>query len=346
MLVRKIGKDRGLPPCNEYRPHSPQGKIVNTFRLTIAPRSAFGTRLLGDTLFGQLCWAVRNRHGEARLQELLEDYRRHPYAVISDAFPHGFLPRPALPGHWFDEVPDGDRKAVKKRAWLPLTAFHEPVTTWLRHCQPADGLAGAIPEAHPQPHNTIDRVTGTTGTAGFAPYTANQLWYGQAAPQPEVRLDIYLVLDESKLERTALRTLFEDIGAIGFGRDASIGLGKFDVAALEECALPIQRQANAWMTLAPCAPQELGFDPQRSFYQMFTRFGRHGDVGVHQGNPFKTPLLLAHGGAVLTPPSFQITPFVGQGLGGDGALSKSIPATVHQGFAPVVGLRLPDPEGS
>jgi CRISPR-associated protein Csm4 len=46
-------------------------------------------------------------------------------------------------------------------------------------------------------------------------------------------------------------------------------------------------------------------------------------------------------GAVLKPARYVETGFVGQGLGGDGRLSRAIAETVHQGYAPVVGISLP-----
>lgn len=313
-----------------------------SYRILIRPESAFGSRLMGDTLFGQLCWMARHRFGEDRLTELLRGYTdQQPFAVVSDAFPAGHLPRPAWPSHRFDAVPNQDRKTVKKRVWLPLERFAEPFQAWLTHCKaPADVQGGAL-LIHPQPHNTIDRLTGTTGDAAFAPYAMSQHWFDGSAS-----LDIYVVLDEAKLRREELALLFDDMGAIGYGRDASIGLGKFRVAALEPWEPPRQAAANAYLTLAPCAPQGGGFEAGRSFYQVFTRFGRHGDIGVHAGNPFKSPVLLAQTGAVLTPQGFEARAFVGRGLGGDGSLSKSIPATVQQGYAPVVGIRLPAPESA
>ncbi len=183
----------------------------------------------------------------------------------------------------------------------------------------------------------------------FAPYTMEQYWY---AKQGALRnngaflaetgsLDIYLVLDSTRFSIEELKTALSDIGHIGFGRDASIGLGRFDVDAIEEINLPSQSGANAWLTLGPCAPQGMPLDPRRSFYQVFTRFGRHGDIEVLRGNPFKTPVLLAASGAILTPAAFENRSFFGQGLGGDGSLSKTLPATVHQGYAPVIGVRLP-----
>jgi CRISPR-associated protein Csm4 len=312
-------------------------------KATLTPLSAFGTPPKGDTLFGQLCWALRNRLGEERLTHLLDGYTAgRPFAVVSDALPAGHLPRPALPGHAFNPLPQEDRKAAKKRVWLPDERLAEPVADWLKYCRTAAELLGD--KTQPHPHNAIDRRTGTTGD-GFAPYTMERRWYGQ-----EAMLDIHIVLDESRLSATDLERALRDIGELGFGRDAGIGLGRYRVDAFEPADLPSQTDANAWLTLAPCAPQGLAWDAERCFYTVFIRFGRHGDIGVHRGNPFKAPVLLANTGAVLTPKSYDTLPFTGQGLGGMGAndeglLSKAIPQTVHQGYAPVVGIRLPREAG-
>lgn len=319
---------------------------MRTYRATLTPLSAFGTPLKGDTFFGQLCWTARNRFGEARLDALLQGYTTgQPFLVVSDAFPAGHLSRPALPGHLFTELPGEDRKAVKKKIWMPLDKVAAPLTEWLKHCVSPDAIPGGDVSEYPQPHNTINRATGTTGEGAFAPYAMSQLWHGRKAEphreSVEAKLDLYVVLDEARLLAEELKTLITDIGALGYGRDASIGLGKYRLDAFEAFEMPAQDQANAWLTLAPCAPQGLSWDATRCFYNVFTRFGRHGDVGVHTGRPFKTPVLLADTGAVLTPAEYASKLFTGQGLGGDGSLSKSIPGTVHQGYAPVVGVALP-----
>lgn len=320
--------------------------MMRTYRATLTPLSAFGTPLKGDTFFGQLCWAARNRFGEARLDALLQGYTSgQPFAIVSDAFPSGYVPRPALPGHMFDEVPGEDRKAVKKREWMRLDRFAMPLAQWLVHCVASNAIAGGSVSEHPQPHNTINRFTGTTGEGVFAPYAMSQLWHGRKVESRrefiEAKLDLYVVLDQARLSVEELKTLLSDIGALGYGRDASIGLGKYLLDEFEAVELPAQDGANAWLTLAPCAPQGLSWDTARCFYNVFTRFGRHGDVGVHTGSPFKTPVLLANTGAVLTPSEYTSRLFTGQGLGGDGSLSKSIPGSVHQGYAPVLGVALP-----
>ncbi|BCX88937.1 CRISPR-associated protein Csm4 [Methylomarinovum tepidoasis] len=291
------------------------------------------------------------------MTELLEGYTEgRPFAVVSDAFPAGFLPRPALPLHHFGEVDAAERKQVKKNRWIAGADFGRPVADWLalaksdrelvehfaaEACRrrttrsPADGGSDLI-ATRAQPHNTIHRLTGTTASGEFAPYAMTQYWHCRG-----MKLAVYLAHDPGRIAVDDLTTLLRDIGQTGFGRDASIGLGKFEVDAVDGSPWPAQEHANAWLTLAPCAPQGLEWNPSGCWYQPFTRFGRHGDAAVHSGRPFKTPVLLADTGAVLTPLHFDSGRcFTGRGLGGDGGLSKAIPQTVHQGYAPVLAIRL------
>lgn len=317
---------------------------MHTLRYRLRPRAAFGGPLRGDTLFGQLCWAVRNRWGVGRLGELLQGYTEgQPFAVCSDAFPAGHLPRPALPAYRFRTPVDVDRKAIKRQRWLPLSALSTPVEDWLaqalddaslaRQCDAGNRAPGLV-QQRPQPHNSIDRRSGTTGPGAFAPYTQSQYWYA-----PGTLLDVYLVHDPDRIDAAELQQLLSDIGQSGYGRDASIGLGKFDLDTAESVVWPAAPGANTHFTLAPCLPQGLGLDAGQACYQVFTRFGRHGDRGAHEpAGAFKTPVLLADTGALFgcaTP-----APHFGQGLGGQGQLSRSIPETVQQGYAPCVAVHV------
>ncbi|MER2511056.1 MAG: hypothetical protein ABTQ25_01300 [Nitrosomonas ureae] len=313
---------------------------MQAFRAIINLRSAFATPLKGDTLFGQLCWTIRNRLGEGRLTELLKGYTSNqPFVVVSDAFPQDYLPLPKLPGRFYDKIDGVDRKAIKKRCWLPEQAVNVPVIQWLEQAKTASDVIGQaknLSKKHPQPHNTINRQTNTTGEGGFAPYSIEQEWF-----LTSVAWTIYLLLDTERLSQDDCRQCLEDIGNIGFGRDASIGLGKFSVSGFAETTLSGQTGANACLTLAPCAPQGLGLDGKSSFYQLFTRFGRHGDIAVHQeGKPFKNPVLLAQTAAVFTVQPPISGGFIGQGIGGNGKLSKTLPATIHQGYAPSIAIHL------
>lgn len=319
---------------------------MQTYRITLQPATAFGTPLAGDTLFGQLCWALRHRLGNERLNEILAGYTQgQPFAVVSDAFPQGFLPLPSLPSaFWLDSAVD--RKILKKKRWVAIEDTEAPLAQWqslaFSDNEAAESLTRQnmpLHSEHAQPHNSINRRTGTTGEGQFAPYTQPQTWF-----HPGVAFDVYVVLDEERLALTELLAALGAIGETGYGRDASIGLGKFHLLGdVQPDPLPASRapeEANAWLTLGPCAPQGLGFCNERSHYQPLTRFGRHGDIAVHTGNPFKRPILLARGGSVFWPE--RLAPncrFIGQGIG---EVSAAHPETVAQGYAPVLAIRLPE----
>lgn len=324
----------------------------------IEPRSAFGTPLKGDTIFGQLCWAIANRCGDGRLEELLDGYvEGRPFAVVSDAFPARYWPRPELHPRSLGEVDPKMRKEIKKRIWLHHSKFDRSMDDWLEWMvEIPEDTGEAVDETSVRPgdsekfvsgetrfRNAIDRCTGTTGE-GSDPFGSEEIRY-----RKDARLDCHLVYDTDRIDSGVLQAAMRDIGALGFGRDASVGLGRFDVLDAEAggsaTELPAQEGANAWLTLAPVAPQGMGFDPGRSWYQPFTRFGRHGDRAVSLGKPFKAPVLLADTGAVFAASegAFEARAFVGQGLGGvQSPISGALPETVHQGYAPVLGVRVPD----
>lgn len=325
------------------------------YRATLSLHTPLGTPLAGDTLFGQLCWALREAQGEAELTRRLIGYTAgQPWLVVSDGFPAGFLPKPTLPQHFEQQQSDPKlRKAAKKKRWIPIGAagshsldlLQKPLRDLLATavdqatafgCDP-QGRSRA-PQNEPQPHNTLNRLTGTTGEGEFAPYTMPQTFY--AAGQ---KIDLYLVLDDTRTTPAELSNLLSAVGATGFGRDASIGLGKFTLDTLTSITTPAHAHANAFWTLAPCAPQGQGFDGKNSYWRVLTRFGRHGNLHALTGKPFKTPVLLASVGAIFKPATaFKAHPFIGQGLGSDGSLSKAEAATVHQGYAPALPVFIGD----
>ena len=306
-------------------------------RATLALATPLGTPLAGDTLFGQCCWALREAEGETELTRRLDGYTQgQPWLIVSDGFPAGYLPKPTLPQHFEPQADPVARKDAKNKRWIPIIRTADTLNTLLASAVGSDAAYGKAPQTTAQPHNTLNRLTGTTGELAFAPYSMPQTFHA-----PGQHIDVYLVLDEDRLALELAGRLLAAIGATGFGRDASIGLGKFSVEKIEVASFAAPVNANAFWTLAPCAPQNQGFDGANSYWRVLTRFGRHGNAYSLSGTPFKTPVLMATAGAVFTPESgFTPRLFIGQGLGGEGKLSKAEPATVHQGYAPVLPITM------
>lgn len=314
-------------------------------RATLTLHTPLGTPLAGDTLFGQLCWTLRETAGDAELRRRLDGYTHgQPWLVVSDGLPSGYLPRPTLPRHLDerdanpDDNPDAckaSRKEVRQQRWIACRHTGVALLEMLR-TNDTVAYGGQAPQHDIQAHNTLDRLSGTTGEGVFAPYTTPLIRHAVGQ-----KIDLYLLLDEQRISAAETVVLLAALGHSGFGRDASVGLGKFTVDRLQPAAFAAPTAANAYWTLAPCAPQGRGFAADRSYWRVLTRFGRHGNSLATGGKPFKTPLLLAATGAVFTPDDgWRPRSFIGQGLGGDGRLSKAEAATVHQGYAPVVPIAL------
>jgi CRISPR-associated protein Csm4 len=178
-------------------------------------------------------------------------------------------------------------------------------------------------------------MTGTTGTGPFAPRQVERLAF-----RGDARLDVYAAVDEDRLDAATLEQALADVGTMGYGRDASTGLGKFAVESIAEHrwrAAP----TGYWLALAPCAPPGQGLDVAACRYLPVTRFGRHGSVAARSATPFKRPVLLAATGAMLVTVDASQRAVIGSGLGGEAApVSRAMPATVHQGYAPVVPLNM------
>ena len=148
----------------------------------------------------------------------------------------------------------------------------------------------------------------------------------------------YCIIDATRFALDELAQVLGDVGHTGFGRDSSTGLGKFDLLVRTEQTWPHTASRHA-LSLAPCAPDPTRTEASACFYQPLTRFGRHGNLAALTARPYKRPVLMMRTAAFLTLREPGIPPFFGSGLGGiDAPISAAIPATVHQGYAPLVPL--------
>ncbi|MBM4285358.1 MAG: hypothetical protein FJ128_08920 [Deltaproteobacteria bacterium] len=344
---------------------------MRLYEITLRPAGALGTPLAGDTLFGQFCWQAAYDPGllTGGLEAQLARYGEAPFTVFSSAWPRLTLDgrpayavrRPDLPLAWLSPPPAGSRlqrllhlKDVKQKPWLLLAEdlrldfsrlmddaglydllLAQAPGEVQRLCRRAGGGRPVI--TLPQPHNTINRQTLTTGKDRFAPYTQEVHFY-----PPGVELAVFVLLNEAATDLDRVRLGLSRMGRTGFGKDASLGLGRFEVVGARELTPPRLEDANALYTLAPCVPAPDALT--EAFFNPCVRYGKHGDRLATSKNPFKAPVVMAAPGAVFVPADAQALtrPWFGRAVTGVSLMQRH---AVSQGYAPVLPLRLEVPHG-
>lgn len=344
---------------------------MRIYAISIKPLSPFGNPLKGDTIFGQFCWLAAENEGilPQGLPHWIDCYRQRPFAVFSSAWPkipgsdrlRYAVRRPELPLSFLGDPEGADncsqrlinRKARKNRKWLLLNDNLQAELSWDKMVDDV-GLYGLIstslpateqrrlrmaPTHHRRPistaeqqHNTINRLTMTTGKGEFAPYTTDNLHY-----MPGMELVVFVGLEAEAGDGETLERAFTLLGNWGFGRDASTGLGRFALTGVDEITLPSRGDADACLTLGPSVPEK---GSCRAIYcAPFVRFGRHGAQILHAGKPFKNPVVMADEGAVVVPNQFPEHPYIGRAVGN---ISKAQPEAVCQGYSLYLPISMPD----
>jgi CRISPR-associated protein Csm4 len=254
------------------------------------------TPFRSGTLFGHLCWAWRDLHGEEDLERWLRELTSQPF-LLSDAFPADCLPRPLLrprryhPGKEAANHP-AESKEIRKRAWVraaDFLAMRDGLNDrLLKERLSRDEETPETLREHRVAHNTIDRRTGTTPKRGGL-FFMDEGWPGE----PSADWDVYV---STILPPERLSALFEMCGKRGYGRDASLGRGQFQcrVAPAEDCLF--RAPGNRLMSLSHGSLTPNMRTPR---YRLATHYGKLGGLNATFGSPFKYPLTLLKPGATF-----------------------------------------------
>jgi CRISPR-associated protein Csm4 len=294
---------------------------MKLYKISITPSSNFATTLKGDTLFGQMCWAISYAFKKERLATLLKNYREgeKPFLVVSDAFPKGFLPKPKMPSSLLKEKSE-EKKLNRKKIWLTSEALQRGAYTEAK----SDKEVGNNDTQNMQIHNAINYKTSHTGD-GFDPYGL-ETW--SLSPK-----DIYCLIDENQLSIDELKEVLKLLSEMGYGKKSTIGKGRFTIDTIEEVS--IDSCATRFMTLSPFSPK--GLEAKNIYYDPFTRFGKFGGSRAYK-NAFKKPILLADVASVVEFNEVKTYQYLGRAISG----LSDIPEysdTVHQGYSIVLPLK-------
>lgn len=281
------------------------------YEIIIKPKSVFATNLKGDTIFGNLCWCINNNIKP--LGDLINNYKDNPFLVVSSAFisfkdeqniNNYILPRPQVPEEMLfskdndDEWVNTRKERQQKKYFVIKENTKELNIKKIEYKKLSDFIDNkeCVVRENIQ-HNTINRKTFTTGKNQFAPWTIPVNNYNNK----DFSLVIFVAVDESKFSKEELKKSFEILGTVGFGKKASIGYGKFDLVSFEESKLfnNLSKNTNYFYTLSPCVPKENEILEENSYFQPFTRFGKHGDIFAKGDTPFKKPVIMIDESALI-----------------------------------------------
>ncbi len=299
---------------------------MKTICFKLQPKTDFSGSIKGDTLFAKICCQIAESLGKEHLERLLANYKTgHPFLVVSDLFPHGYLPRATLPTECFGIIPSsGERKQFKQKQWIRIDDITKPVQKW-HIC-----LTGiAFQKMDTRIHNAVNPQTGTVDgdrSDGriYAPYAQKVIHY-------QMPLNVYMVYDETRISAEEIEQMLKNIGNEGIGRSATRGLGKFEVDGKRPVSFATE-PTHYYMTLAPSVPYQENIKASESYYKLFTRFGKQ-SASPDGVLPFKNPVLMADTGAVFYFNESK-KDFMGCGLGNISRDKK----VVCQGYAPIVPL--------
>jgi CRISPR-associated protein Csm4 len=276
------------------------------YRYSIEPLSAFATPLRSDTLYGHLLWAAAQMQGDQAVEGLIREFDSpSPPFRLRSAFPEGYLPMPLLPGMSRERFrkeygQKGKRgllqhldkyKTFRKIKYLPVTVWRErrgamsQERLFRRYLEePWD-----LPEQKSwlQPHNSIDRRTGTVLDQGglfFVPVTFHE---------PGSRLHLYLEAEDPRV----FEELMAFVAQPGFGADAGTGKGQFDWQRDQDFDPGMFEGPGSWrMNLSVCSCRELA--DFEGYFAPLVKLGKAWS-GFGERNPFKKPFLAFAEGSVF-----------------------------------------------
>lgn len=299
-------------------------------RIRLRLLAPLGTIPTSDTLFGHLCWQEAHRGGPEAVDQFLQPFRQgEPPFVLSDAFPAGLLPRPLLPLPSQPAVSSRDYARLKNRQKAPFVTVED----FLRLCE--DPQAAVDPRPSPWqtaqiPHAAIDRRIDTTGGEEYAGrFYLVPIWF---LPEPQL-VDIYCRVRPPWLDR--LVDLLEVVGRIGFGRDKSVGLGRFSLTEVSPWPhFRLGQGGSAVVSLSTLMPAAT--DPTDGHWQLRVKHGFLGEQA--SANPFKRPLIQLEPGAVFALKGRRFPAFLGRLVP---AVAPGMPQAVQCGYALTVPCRWP-----
>lgn len=282
-------------------------------RLRLRPAGVWTTPWQADTLLGAMaCEWARSRGQDSLRRDFLDPWLAgEPPFVVSDAFPGSSLPAPAvLPLRW--NWPPEQRKIVKQMRWLSTDDFSRVQ----RGKMPRLETPRVTTQDHVRLRNAVSRATNGAGDRGelFEVPFSDLSRSGDA----EAHLTIF-ARTAGEGGQAMLMEALEMLGHTGYGADASVGHGAFEVERAMAPCPELDHVPGAAGFVALSTFQPLAGDPGEGFWRVFVKYGKFAP-DLHDAAIHKRPQVMLEPGACFRTGGAP-KPFYGGPIGPERLLS-------------------------
>lgn len=300
---------------------------MKLYKIKINPLSSWGTYPKGDTLFGRFCWQIVYDDGEKKLEEYIKNYETDPFCIFSSAYPiinknneeYIVFKTPSLPLKYLFEESEirDDYKTCKKKKYIIQKLTNNSLMLDIKSEKLSDidleKKYKVVLREYESVHNTINRLTFMTGKESFAPYRETYFsFYGFN----------FVFFCLSDLNKDYIKKEVENIGKIGFGKDQSLGYGRFDVIDVNEVEIT-SNNSNTYYALSPFITDVMDNNLAEIYFSPFIRYGKFGD---EFSDYIKKPIIMADEGSIIKKELNNL--YYGKGLSFD-SFNKKI---ISQGY--------------
>lgn len=246
-----------------------------------------------DTIFGHICWQVAFGGWEQSIEEFLQPFLNgDPPFVLSDGFPDGILPRPVPYKEKRERFNSLQEYAQAKKRNKPKYLSQEDFKNICNRKPCAKEPEGEKWQKMSILHAAIDRNTGTT--SGTGQLFETEIFYLNNETHNN-KINIYLLCEP--YWRDNVIELLEKVSVAGYGKDKSVGCGRFRIIDVENAGDLLKvENPNGFTTLSSHVPAS--GDPINGRWKIRTKYGKLGE-GAGKDKPFKRPLLQFEPGAVF-----------------------------------------------
>jgi len=280
------------------------------YSLKLTPKSGWATPLQADTIFGHLCWQIKQSEGEEVLEKFLAAMEKSPIFTLSNGFPFDYIPRPILAddfikecvgdktkmGEEFDAIKDFSKKTrlIKINELSGYqNSFGADGNAKIARMKKLNEAVKDMPAIKNGRgfHAAINRFSSTTDDEEHAPF-AVPCQYLDAKDGDGSLWILIKVFDESLLKEYQIKDRLKQVFEGGYGKKKSVGLGCFDADDWKEVKFCENENGTNIVLLSNFVPAD--GDPYQGMYDIFVKYGKLGEERSIAGgqNFYKKPIVM------------------------------------------------------